>query len=272
MKLPDFFSYDAFVQIKRKMGIPADQIDDVTKPAMFAFAGDEYGEAIARFSDFEFPDEVSIFYQGTRVVLYIRDAMSFEPRFHVAHCKTLIQKRADGTDAKYVASVRTDGNFRVCRNASGDLEESKLDVCQNCLIKIHWNNFNSNFTKKRRNSIIENFSLSDFFNKYPSSLHKIAPTHDEYSAPANTYSKGFEETSRAYRIKSNFRCDQCGWTATAAEEKRFMHTHHINGLRWDDRDENLRVLCLECHADQPAHAHMKRTSEYRDFVRMRRRG
>jgi hypothetical protein len=31
--------------------------------------------------------------------------------------------------------------------------------------------------------------------------------------------------------------------------------------------QNLQVLCLGCHADEPQHAHLKKLAEYREFER-----
>jgi hypothetical protein len=45
--------------------------------------------------------------------------------------------------------------------------------------------------------------------------------------------------------------------------------HHINGLKSDDSPENLRVLCIGCHAEQPSHGHMRSMPDYRSYRRIK---
>ena len=52
---------------------------------------------------------------------------------------------------------------------------------------------------------------------------------------------------------------------TGETYKKFLHVHHVNGVRMDCRVENLKCLCISCHSEQPMHEHMKNTSEYIEF-------
>jgi hypothetical protein len=54
------------------------------------------------------------------------------------------------------------------------------------------------------------------------------------------------------------------WPLTAR-----AHTHHIDGGKSNNSAENLKVLCIGCHAAMPAHQHMKRLPEYDAFQRLR---
>lgn len=38
--------------------------------------------------------------------------------------------------------------------------------------------------------------------------------------------------------------------------KHLLDTHHINGVKTDNSDSNLRALCKECHSLEPKHEHM----------------
>jgi len=35
--------------------------------------------------------------------------------------------------------------------------------------------------------------------------------------------------------------------------RRLLHVHHISGVKTDNRDQNLRSLCADCHKKQPRH-------------------
>src|SRR3989344_2994039 len=48
-------------------------------------------------------------------------------------------------------------------------------------------------------------------------------------------------------------CEQCGWSKLAAGGYLPLELDHINGDRHDNRIENLRVLCPNCHSLTPYH-------------------
>ena len=49
-------------------------------------------------------------------------------------------------------------------------------------------------------------------------------------------------------------CAICGNQRSWLFKKLTLHVDHINGLYWDNRSENLRFLCPNCHAVTPTHA------------------
>jgi transposase-like protein len=48
-------------------------------------------------------------------------------------------------------------------------------------------------------------------------------------------------------------CELCGWAERAADGRIPVELDHINGDRFDNRLENLRILCPNCHSLQPTH-------------------
>ena len=48
-------------------------------------------------------------------------------------------------------------------------------------------------------------------------------------------------------------CELCGWAARAPDGRIPVELDHINGDRSDNRLENLRILCPNCHSLQPTH-------------------
>ena len=63
------------------------------------------------------------------------------------------------------------------------------------------------------------------------------------------YTKNWETISRAYRIKHNYTCEKCGLHIDNELDRMYLHTHHINGNKTDNREKNLRCLCIRCHAN-----------------------
>ena len=49
------------------------------------------------------------------------------------------------------------------------------------------------------------------------------------------------------------KCELCGWAKQAEDGRIPVELDHINGIRNDNRLENLRILCPNCHSLQPTH-------------------
>ena len=60
------------------------------------------------------------------------------------------------------------------------------------------------------------------------------------------YVINWNEISTAYRRTKDFTCEKCG---VRAEELKYMHTHHIDYDKTNNRRSNLQCLCIACHAD-----------------------
>lgn len=56
------------------------------------------------------------------------------------------------------------------------------------------------------------------------------------------------------------RCELCGWAQVAADGRLPLELDHINGDRNDNRIENLRILCPNCHSLQPTHRGLNKRS------------
>jgi len=48
-------------------------------------------------------------------------------------------------------------------------------------------------------------------------------------------------------------CELCGWCTKADDGRIPVELDHINGDHSDNRLENLRILCPNCHSLQPTH-------------------
>lgn len=63
------------------------------------------------------------------------------------------------------------------------------------------------------------------------------------------YVKDWEQISLAYRTKKNFTCERCGIQIDDPFDRSFIHTHHRNGDKTDNRELNLECLCIKCHSE-----------------------
>lgn len=280
MKLPNFYHFIPFNRVKEKMGIPKDvygtldrslEIESLTEVELEKLISKD-GLEIS-LSDLVIHDDGTLLYKNTRVILYIRDVANYgtqetSPKYHLANCRTLKDMREQHRFERYVVSARTDGEFNVniIRSNYVQNETMRLMVCQNCLALLKFNKFSFSLARNNRLNLVKNFKLDDFFAQYPISLHKQKPKHNSDDAPLNKYSDDFSKISENLKIKSNWQCQNCGVVLFDFYKRKWLHVHHKNGLKSDNNHENLIVLCIKCHANQPYHAHMKSLPEYKSYI------
>ena len=49
------------------------------------------------------------------------------------------------------------------------------------------------------------------------------------------------------------KCEECGWEKQSEDGRVPIEIDHINGDHCDNRFENLRILCPNCHSLKPTH-------------------
>ncbi len=219
------------------------------------------------FEDFETGIKTLTIRGKERVILYIRDVNSYgrefsDPKFHVSWCSILNSKyERKEFGHRYVVSQRLDGIFKINRIAGNKLEKEdfvKLNICQNCLHDLSWENYNKIKMKEdSKKEIVEGFSISNFFEKYPKDLYRQNPDYNSENAPLNVYPPDFKKISDDFRVFKRWICDDCN--ENFSHKKSFLHTHHINGDKTNNNYSNFEALCYDCHSKR--HSHMKKISK-----------
>ena len=217
-------------------------------------------------------------YHGRQVLLYIPDhsykleKVNANPelgnKFHVADCKTLNDMRSKKRFDRYIVTNNLSGDFDVTGMDSITRKELnsniRLTVCKNCLSMLNYRNYKKSKNKKE---IFNDFSLNDFFEHY-STLFKYLPKHENLAYSAN-YTLNWKDISEKNRIKKNFTCESC--KTSFITNKRLLHSHHINGIKSDNREVNLKALCIDCHRKEPNHSHlMMKYSDLLDIYKLRK--
>lgn len=129
----------------------------------------------------------------------------------------------------------------------------ELHVCKHCLQKLNWHGYNSADSAGKK-FIYENFSIAEFFrimNDDNQFMLAAVLTDNDVTARLNVYPKNWDEIARRLKEKYNYTCQECH--RNFSDCKSQLHVHHKNELKWDCRESNLEVLCLDCH--QTKHNH-----------------
>jgi hypothetical protein len=274
-ELPNFLSWSSLNGLRQKMGAPLaasfapdHRYQEIDLPVLERLRNDGVD---VKFDEVEVLNDRTLAYKGYRVLLYIRDIAAIGqresmPRYHLAYCRTLDKMRRNARFERYVVANGDSGKFQV-NVIDNDVRTQyvKLNVCQNCLDEIHWNGFNMKMPPEGRHNVVSKFALPDFFEKYPRDLMAVRPMHSSDTAPLNTYTQDWNEVSERTKRQRGYQCGTCGTTLRQVDSK-FLHVHHRNGQKHDNRDLNLDVLCIGCHAEEPMHGHMKHLPDYREYT------
>jgi len=69
-----------------------------------------------------------------------------------------------------------------------------------------------------------------------------------------TYFQSFKLKKRLFSAElKHQKCERCGWAEKTKDGYLPLELDHINGDRHDNRLENLRILCPNCHSLTPHH-------------------
>lgn len=282
MTLPNFLLDTGLRSLKRMMGISDEalgvldkEIDiNILTAAEWAELEDQGKEV--DLGDIRFLPDGTLGYKNSRILLYIfqpsqnpRWGVTF-PKYHVLNCEMIKKMWKNNRKDRYVVATKSSGEFTLRFNAGTEWKEEahRLDVCRYCLSQLNYENYSTQKSDVR-SKIVADFTPKDFFNLYPKKHNfDSVPVHSDVNPPPkNDYPVDWSERSRKAKKVCGWKCQSSGCgRILKGEDARYLHVHHRNGQKNDCRPSNLMVLCLEHHAEQFQHAHMK-NSDYWTFVR-----
>ncbi|MBT9096283.1 hypothetical protein KFZ76_00990 [Methylovulum psychrotolerans] len=211
---------------------------------------------IVDINDVEIKPNGLLHYRGEQILLYIKEVNGFGhtenlPKFHFYQCKTLNAMKNNGRFERYVVTQRKTGFFLMDKKIGYNMYkkdvEEKLNVCKNCL---NW--YNNNYHKRYD---INTFDINEFFKHFLKSPINVTPTYTDLNSPVSGYTSDWNNISLQIKENRNYICDECHIDLRLY--KKLLHAHHVNGVKHDNRSSNLKVLCIECHANQPFHEHVR---------------
>lgn len=76
--------------------------------------------------------------------------------------------------------------------------------------------------------------------------------------------QSFKLKNRLFDTKIKLpRCEDCGWAQKSSDGRLPLELDHINGDSHDNRLDNLRVLCPNCHSLKPTHRGRNRKKKFK---------
>lgn len=163
-----------------------------------------------------------------RVFLYLRKYNVVQygfPKKHYFKCETVAEYR------NFTASNEDEVDI-YCRDTSTLYTGKSLDICRHC----------QDIFKEKTSQALFGTSHAEFILQW-ASQHRDTPL-DLHGYPID-----FFEVSSAVRQKKDYTCEKCRFKITDPHAKNYMHAHHKNRIKTDNREENLQCLCIKCHAD-----------------------
>ena len=149
-------------------------------------------------------------------------------------------KQRSWTDAELISAVKTSRSVRsvICKlrlvPAGGNYVQVQKRISELALSTAHFTGMGWNLGWKfdpRRT---------------PMTLNQILTTDSQYQ------SHKLKKILFANKIKIP-QCELCGWAGKSIDGRIPVELDHINGEHTDNRLENLRILCPNCHSLQPTH-------------------
>ena len=270
-RLPDFNTSHVWTDLREKMGatdiveLPALGIDQISFEEIRKLQTSSLD--IENIKDHINPLDGTFDYKGQKVILYIKqqyrrlrelERPRWEYKYHLCYCDTLEQMELKGRfKSRYVVTQRVDGIFLVdiiaieTKTYYKENELCNLNVCKQCLRKLgsHYR------TDRSFNYAI--FDLNQFLVKYNTN-HIKKPPHSPRTMPRQEYPKDWPVISKRMREQVNYICSEC--EISYIDRKEDLHVHHVDGVKWNNNSNNLKVLCVDCHSQYPGHQrlHMKK--------------
>lgn len=220
-----------------------------------------------------------LIHNGQPVFAYIRDHLVGGPRqfpdggkrIHFTVCGTLRDMKKKERFERYRVTSRDDNRYLVdVKDGWRDVErEERLFPCRYCPANLRYQCFSLTSPGPVKQRIVEEFDAKeavDFLWQH-FDIFRQAMADAKSAALPTGYTSDFDQVSREYRKSRGFTCERCG--TRLHKHKKLTDTHHKNGDKRDNQDDNLICLCKLCHAEE--HPHYRVSADARRIIKNARR-
>jgi hypothetical protein len=240
----DFIELKYFV--KQRLGVDPDSVNSNFKPITQKLTRAELEKNVEFNTDgIFFVDKKGNKHKGflyieagySRVTAQRNGWRTIVPKFHVANCETIQQKKkVRDFDGKYVFSNE------IIEMEDIDGLTKELQICENCVKMQRPVVYSKMNTSEFKEEVILNGE--DEGNFLDNELPKDVTT--EFWG----YTPEWHEASKNFRMKNRFTCQDCGIPLNQnMANGYYLETHHVDGNKKNNDDDNLKCLCVLCHAN-----------------------
>ena len=152
------------------------------------------------------------------------------PKFHIAECSTILQQKQSGAfEGKYYWHNSNTVDL-VDRKTLKKYNGQKLILCSNChkTFSTQYSDSEGFYELLDKDEVIDSkIESTDIFG----------------------YVNNWSIISKSIKKKRNYTCEKCNLKISNANDFRFLHVHHKNGNKLQNREVNLQCLCIKCHSE-----------------------
>lgn len=199
-------------------------------------------------------------------------------KVHFMHgCWTLNQMEKDGRYGRYQAIYERNLNEGNRLPVVGSQKMLNHRICKNCLSLDK--SINSKTTAPDIFNTEQPTNKPPFLNGYTAETLGIAHILETYNGRRPTpttiglgdgeYPTNWPQISKRTRSAKSWTCEDC--KVDLNKHQNLLDTHHVNGVKSDNKRSNLQVLCKLCHAKQPQHQHYKVEPDDENLIKKLRR-
>jgi len=148
------------------------------------------------------------------------------PKFHICECET----RQNYTG--YIFANKMPVTI-ISRDENKQYENVTLSLCKNCRNEI-------------KHGLWEMFSNLNWYDVVLKKANETSFTQNDLKSDG--YVRLWKQISEAYREKNNYKCEEC--MINLIEDRYFLEVHHIDKNRLNNKEDNLKCLCVVCHSNK----------------------
>jgi 5-methylcytosine-specific restriction endonuclease McrA len=179
------------------------------------------------------------------------------PKFHIFECNTLENMRKNNRGHRYKKASRTDGQFWMIKATVGEYDS--LALCHYC--KNQYNNIYSD------NVSVNTFNIKSYLDTPIQHIQPYITNELDMTTIPSSYADNWSDISKERKQYYKWVCQEC--FCDLNDYKKYLHTHHVNADTNNNEYENLKVLCIECHAKEFQHGHIRQSPEYHKFLQLK---
>ena len=125
--------------------------------------------------------------------------------------------------AKYLLDFERFDNMNFCKNCNKEISSAKTYCNNSCQLDYQHKQYIDRWKDGKEDGMVGKYQISKYIKRY---------LFDKY----------------------NYRCSRCGWSQMNQHTKKIpLEVEHIDGNYRNNSEENLTLLCPNCHSLTPTY-------------------